>query len=219
MLTQGRRLACAVACVLVAGCAPTSVPAAGPQPGSSATILEGLPRAQSVADPYRRAAFGAAWADTDGNGCNQRDDVLYRDADPGQLLTVKVKGSCDHDVVAGTWVDPYSGRSMVFTNLLDPKQAQQLQIDHTVSLSDAWATGASTWTADERLAFATDLSNLRAVDGAQNMAKADAGPTRWLPAINRCAFVTRYLSTKARYHLGVTDKDRGQLRILIRDCP
>ena len=30
---------------------------------------------------YDRDAFGPAWADTDGNGCDQRDDVLVRDLD------------------------------------------------------------------------------------------------------------------------------------------
>ena len=29
---------------------------------------------------YDRDAFGSPWADTDGDGCNQRDDVLLRDA-------------------------------------------------------------------------------------------------------------------------------------------
>ena len=29
---------------------------------------------------YIRSSFGGGWADSDGNGCNQRDDVLLRDA-------------------------------------------------------------------------------------------------------------------------------------------
>src|SRR5690242_9659071 len=41
---------------------------------------------------YVRAAFGDSWIDTDGNGCNQRDDVLLRDAVP-DTVTVAQQGS------------------------------------------------------------------------------------------------------------------------------
>ena len=60
---------------------------------------------------YRRDAFGSDWVDTDHNGCNQRDDVLLRDAVPG-TTTVARQGACDHDVLAGTWHDPYTGRTL-----------------------------------------------------------------------------------------------------------
>src|SRR5690242_5494567 len=42
--------------------------------------LQVAPRRPPVG--YQRDAFGTPWFDIDGNGCNQRDDVLLRDAVP-----------------------------------------------------------------------------------------------------------------------------------------
>ena len=91
---------------------------------------------------YDRDAFGSDWIDTDGNGCNQRDDVLLRDAVPG-TTTVGRQDGCDHDVLAGTWHDPYTGRTLRFTDLKDLGQAEAIQIDHVVPLAEAWVSGAA----------------------------------------------------------------------------
>ncbi|MFS3127501.1 hypothetical protein ACLM5J_03755 [Nocardioides sp. Bht2] len=99
-------------------------------PERAATLLDGLrqaPRARPT--DYQRKAFGSAWRDTDRNGCNQRDDVLLRDAVPGSTR-VQQQGRCDHDVLAGTWRDPYSGRTLQLDDLKNPSQAQAVQIDH-----------------------------------------------------------------------------------------
>jgi hypothetical protein len=90
-----------------------------------------------VGPAYDRGAFGTAWADTDHNGCNQRDDVLLRDAVAGTVRSGQ-QGRCDHDVLGGTWVDPYTGRTLTFADLKEPHQAQAIQIDHVVPLSEAW---------------------------------------------------------------------------------
>lgn len=79
---------------------------------------------------YRRAAFGSAWSDVDGNHCRQRSDVLFRTLDRSQPYTVRKQGRCSHDVVAGTWTDPYTGQKMTFTNLHDPAQARAIPVDH-----------------------------------------------------------------------------------------
>jgi len=183
-------------------------------------MLDALPVLSEahLADGYRRAEFGSAWADTDGNGCNQRDDVLFRDAAPGYEVTIATQGACDHDVIAGTWRDAYSGRLLTFTNLKDQAQAQAIQIDHVVSLSDAWETGAWAWTRDERIMFANDLGNLLAVDGPTNQAKSDAGPPDWLPDVDGCRYVQQYVQVKASYGLGVTEWSVGGLRAILSQC-
>ena len=38
--------------------------------------------------------------------------------------TTARQGGCDHDVLAGTWVDPYTGARLVMTDMKDPAQAQ-----------------------------------------------------------------------------------------------
>lgn len=191
---------------------------------ASSPALEALDRLPVIAGAelardYQRSEFGKGWVDTDGNGCNQRDDVLLRDALPDRGLVVVSQGSCDHDVVAGTWLDPYTGRELTFTDLKDQAQAQAIQIDHIVSLSDAWASGAWEWTPQERIAFANDLGNLLAVDGPTNQAKSDQGPPHWLPEVNRCRYVEQYVQVKDTYGLAVSDDAIAGLRRLLQQCP
>lgn len=81
-------------------------------------------------DTYRRAAFGPAWSDVDGNHCRQRVDVLFRTLQRSQPHTLRQRGRCAHDVVAGTWTDAYTGEQMIFTNLHDPAQARAIPVDH-----------------------------------------------------------------------------------------
>jgi len=216
--------------LLLAGCTswpsitlhPSGV-SSSEQNGPSSPALEALDRLPVIgwadlARGYQRADFGNSWLDTDGNGCNQRDDVLLRDALPDRELVVTTQGGCDHDVLAGTWLDPYTGQELTFTDLKDRTQSQAIQIDHVVSLSDAWATGAWAWTPQERIEFANDLDNLLAVDGATNQAKSDQGPPFWLPEVNRCRYVEHYVRVKDAYGLGVSRDAVAGLRHLLRQC-
>ena len=105
---------------------------------------------------YLREAFGTDWVDTDHNGCNQRDDVLLRDAVPGSTRVAQ-QDACDHDVLAGTWHDPYTGRTLRFTDLKELSQAEAIQIDHVVPLAEAWVSGAAGWSTDRVRRSADDL--------------------------------------------------------------
>ena len=167
---------------------------------------------------YQRDAFGSAWLDTDGNGCNQRDDVLLRDAVAGTVRLAR-QGACDHDVLAGTWVDPYTGRSLSFVDLKDPAQAQAIQIDHLVPLAEAWASGAARWDAQRRRDFANDLDGLLAVDGPTNASKGDADPAAWRPRkAFQCTYALRWIATKSGWHLAVDRSERRALRELLDRC-
>jgi Protein of unknown function (DUF1524) len=162
---------------------------------------------------YVRDAFGTPWLDTDGNGCNQRDDVLLRDVVPGTVRYAP-QGRCDHDVLAGTWVDPYTGRTLVFTDLKDPRQAEAIQIDHLVPLAEAWSSGASRWDAGRRSQFANDLAELLAVDGPTNAGKGDDDPAAWRPRkAFQCTYAVRWIGTKSRWQLTV---DRPEKRALVQ---
>lgn len=168
--------------------------------------------------PYLRAAYGDSWVDTDGNGCNQRDDVLLRDAVP---RTVKVgrQGSCDHDVLAGRWVDPYTGRQLVFDDLKDLHQAEAIQIDHVVPLAEAWRSGASRWNDARRREFANDLTELLAADGPTNASKGDGDPAAWRPRKGyQCTYAIRWITVKARWHLSVDASERRALGEMLDYC-
>jgi hypothetical protein len=167
---------------------------------------------------YVRDAFGSDWVDTDGNGCNQRDDVLLRDAVPGSTRVAQ-QGVCDHDVLAGTWHDPYTGRTLRFTDLKDLAQAEAIQIDHVVPLAEAWVSGARRWTTSKREMFANDLGELLAVDGPTNMSKGDGDPASWRPRQGyQCTYARRWISVKARYGLAVDPAERAALRQMLALC-
>lgn len=160
---------------------------------------------------YDRAAFGEAWADVDGNGCNQRDDVLLRDAERGSTR-VQQQGRCPHDVLAGRWVDPYTGRTIVFDDLKEPEQAQAIQIDHVVPLAEAWYSGARDWPGSRRERFANDVDGLLAVDGPTNQSKGDQDPASWRPRrAYQCAYAVRWIAVKHRWEL---DADASEIRAL-----
>lgn len=188
--------------------------------GEARRHLDALPvvARQPEVPAYERDAFGSAWADVDGNGCNQRDDVLLRDAVRGSTV-VAAQGRCDHDVLAGTWIDPYSGRELVMDDLKDLRQAQAVQIDHVVPLSEAWRSGAHAWDAERRRLFANDLGGLLAVDGPTNAAKSDDDPAAWRPrAAYQCAYARRWVTVKHRWTLGVDRSERTALHELLDTC-
>ena len=56
---------------------------------------------------YDRAEFGAAWTDTNRNGCDTRNDVLRRD-----LTRREIKAGTNNCVALGGWLepDPYTGQ-------------------------------------------------------------------------------------------------------------
>lgn len=192
-----------------------------PQPRAQLDCLTLVPR-PSRDGQYRRSAYGRSWADTDRNGCNQRDDVLFRDVDKARPFTAAQQGSCAHDMLAGTWHDPYTGEEMVFTNLKDDRQSQAIPIDHVVALGVADRYGARNWTPEEQLAFATDLDNLLAVQRPTNASKSDRDAAQWRPPAAggaQCAYATRYTHVKAKYGLPVDKSEKSALIEMLDTCP
>ena len=170
-------------------------------------------------DTYRRAAFGPAWSDVDRNHCRQRVDVLFRTLQRSQPHTVRQRGRCAHDVVAGTWIDSYTGQTMTFTDLHDAAQARAIPVDHRVSLATAWRYGASRWNDRERLQFANDLDNLQPTTQRINAAKGGDDAASWRPPrAGQCDFATGYIATKKRYRLPVDRSEKRALTEMLRYC-
>lgn len=203
--------------------AEPAAPYGGPGPDASGAMarlddLVVLDRPRGTAG-YRREAFGSAWADTDDNGCNQRDDVLLRDAVPG-TTRVQQQDACDHDVLAGTWVDPYTGARLVLDDLKDATQAQAVQIDHVVPLAEAWVSGAAGWGEARRASYANDLEGLLAVDGPTNASKGAGDPAAWRPRqAEQCAYAVRWVDGKHRWGLAVDAPEVRALREMLETCP
>lgn len=193
-------------------------------PGPAALAAkERLARLRVIARPgrptdYSRDLFGPRWTDVDGNGCNQRDDVLVRDGRRGTVRGT-TQGPCDHDVVAGTWDDPYTGAALTFTDLKDPRQAQAIQIDHVVPLAEAWVSGARAWSPGRRLAFANDLTVLLAVDGPMNASKGSSDPAAWRPRKGyQCAYAVRWITIKHDWRMVVDPSEVRALEDMLRFC-
>jgi hypothetical protein len=188
--------------------------AAETEPGTALAALATVAvKGRAPRTGYERDRFGPAWADTDRNGCDTRNDVLSRD------LTAETfkAGTNNCVVITGRLLDPYTGRTLGFRK----DDASAVQIDHVVSLSNAWQTGAQGWTADKRLAFANDPLNLLAVDGPTNGSKGDGDAATWLPPNKgyRCAMVARQVAVKAKYQLWMTPAERDASARVLSACP
>lgn len=191
-------------------------PGRAAKPGTALAALATLAvMARAPMTGYQRGLFGAAWTDTDGNGCDQRNDVLRRDLGK---LTLKA-GTRGCAVWTGTLRDPYTGRTVAFARASSSNSS--VEIDHVVPLADAWVKGAASWTMSRRTAFANDPLNLLAVSAQANAAKANADAATWLPPAKayRCTYVARQVAVKAKYALSVTAAERDAVADVLTACP
>ena len=154
------------------------------------TFLDALEVASSVDNSgYDCELFGSGWLDTDDNGCDTRNVILLRD-----LIDVTI----DSDgcrVLSGTLNDSYTGNTVAFVR--GQQTSSDVQIDHLIPLSRAWAMGADEWNEQTRRAFANDPANLFAVGGAVNNNKSDQGIESWTPAIYDCILDKRAAGASA----------------------
>ena len=150
--------------------------------------------------------FGQPWADTDGDGCDQRSQVLARDLQN----VVRKKGRCG--VQSGDLQDPYTGDTVT--------SVSKIQIDHVVPLAEMWRSGASGWTVDRRTIAANDLRNLVAVKGTTNQSKGDKTPDKWMPpnAAYTCTYARIYIGVKADYALTVSSPEHSALEKALATC-
>jgi Protein of unknown function (DUF1524) len=196
-------------------------PAAAPQTADydhARVLLAQLPvKGWDRHTDFARYRFGESWSDDVNvefghNGCNTRDDILRRD-----LTELMVRaGTCFAQ--SGVLRDPYTGDSIAFVR--GPDSSDAVQIDHLVSLSDAWYKGARDWDAQRRRDFANDPRNLLAVGAKPNFDKAFRDAAAWLPpnAGFRCEFVARQVEVKAAYQLWVSANEKRAMAAVLNAC-
>lgn len=95
---------------------------------------------------------------------------------------------------------------------------------HPVPLAEAWDSGASTWTAKEREAYANDLGDARAliaVSAASNRSKADQDPSTWQPPAEgyRCQYATDWVADKTGWGLSIDPTEEAALSEILSRCP
>ena len=92
------------------------------------------------------------------------------------------------------------------------KACDFINIDHIVSLKDAYESGASSWGASKKKAFANDRSNHVPSCGRVNSSKGSEGPSDFLRRSNDgrgleydivkfCEYVQKYYAVKVKYGL------------------
>ena len=98
------------------------------------------------------------------------------------------------------------------------KTCDFINIDHIVSLKDAYESGAASWGASRKKAFANDRSNHVPSCGRVNSSKGSAGPKNFLRRSNDgrgldykivefCDYVKKYYKVKEKYKLSFKNND------------
>jgi hypothetical protein len=159
---------------------------------------------------YKRSEFGSGWADI--LGCDMRNRMLRE----GMIEFKLADDGCI--VLSGTLVDPYTGKTILFTR--GTTTSDDVQIDHVVALSDAWQKGAQALSFEQRVQFANDPLNLLAVDGPANQEKGDGDAATWLPPDKsfRCRYVARQIAVKRQYNLWVTEAEKSAMKRILNGC-
>ncbi len=157
---------------------------------------------------YDRSRF-EHWIDANGDGCDTRRTVSIEES----LTPVQVGPGCD--IRGGTWFSIYDG----FTSS-DPRD---FDVDHVVALSEAWASGASAWSDQQRRDFANDLSyagTLIAVSAKSNRSKGDKDPAGWMPPNDafHCEYIEIWVEIKARWNLSADETEARAIEQVRAGC-
>lgn len=161
---------------------------------------------------YDRDLFSDGWGDI--GECDTRNFILKRD-----LKSITWRSSPRCTVATGILNDPYTAKKINFVRGVGTSNA--VQIDHVVSVSDAWQKGAQQLSSQKRYAFYNDPLNLLAVDGPTNSRKSDSDAASWLPPNRKywCSFVARQIAVKHKYGLWVTRAERDSMVRVLNSCP
>jgi hypothetical protein len=175
------------------------------------TLLDRLTVApQNTSVPYDRDDW-PHWIDADGDCQNTRAEVLIRES----VIDVSFTNPSACTVSSGSWLDPWTG--------LRFSQASDVDIDHTVALSNAHRSGGWSWTTNQKRAFANDLNNLEALrpmDDGTNSSKSDKGPEEWRPPDTRswCRYATDWATIKVRWALTVVVAEYTAIESMLTTC-
>jgi hypothetical protein len=182
--------------------APPGVPTAATARSELATLTVA---AWTHTTTYDRNLF-PTW-DTISGTCDTRETVLKRDG-----VNVVVNSACTP--TSGTWHSPYDGATWTASSDVD--------IDHMVTLKNAWESGAWAWTTGKRESFANDLTDpqLLAVTDNVNESKGDKSPDAWKPSLTSywCTYAKEWTRVKYVWALTVTSAEKTALTSMLNGC-
>jgi len=221
------------------GWLPQNLPYGIPATTQANAMLASLPKnAPAPATAYNGSA--SYWAFITRNGCDTRNRVLQaqaltigQESPPGFTPLAPDDGTCP--VTAGTWETPYdvdasdptapqvyfyNTQGQIANGYVDSagKAVPALAIDHIVPRAEAWASGASTWPAQQVTDFSNDLGGpeLLTVSGGSNSSKGAKGPQSWMPDNKgmTCAYAKMWIAVKWDWNLAVSTAANGELAAL-----
>jgi hypothetical protein len=164
---------------------------------------------ESNSSTYKRTLF-KHWVDQDKDSCDTREEVLLQES----ISPAKRSAGCK--ITSGKWLSQYEKKTFTKPTGLD--------IDHMVPLKEAWESGAHSWTATQRQAFANDLGfkgSLIAVSASTNRSKGDKDPSKWLPANKSfvCTYVVTWIQVKYRWSLTIDADEHSAIVNTLGSCP
>ena len=179
---------------------------AGASSASASQLLVKLQVAtEQASGSYDRDLFNH-WTDADNDCQDTRAEVLTRDSKS------PISKSCR--VTVGRWLSWYDGTEIT--------QASKIDIDHMVPLKEAWESGAWSWNATQREAYANDLGytgSLTAVSASSNRSKSASDPAEWLPRYEQCRYAQEWIAVKFRWQLTIDRSEQQTLqKLLAGDC-
>ena len=181
--------------------------------GEALRALAKLPiKGRAPKTGYSREMFSDGWDYY--NGCDVRNRILARD-----LVQYNYRSGSNCIIETGVLQDPFTGQVIAFVRGV--RTSLDVQIDHVVSLSDAWQKGAQQLSSYQRFMIYNDPLNLLAVWGPANSQKSDADAASWLPSNKsfRCSFVARQIAVKVKYQLWVTQAEHDAMTRVLATCP
>ncbi|MFE0027072.1 HNH endonuclease family protein [Amycolatopsis sp. NPDC059021] len=209
-----------LAAALAASCKPLTTPAAPAAPtaaGAAGTGSGGQPADVGAA---RRALAGLRVAPEDTGVHYNREDWPHWTPVSGECdareQTLKTQGrnvttGAHCRVTGGTWTSPYDGVTVTTPGALD--------IDHMVPLAEAARSGTRGWSREQRQRYANDTAVvLVAVTAKSNRAKGDQDPAKWLPALDRCGYVARWVTVKAKYAMTLDQREHDAIAGILAHC-
>lgn len=202
----------AIAAAVILGGTLVSAPAtAAPSAGQPIPVTELLEQLR-VAAPSTVAFDGTPFSqgiDLDGDGCRTREEVLLEES----RIAPTVGANCT--IVAGQWLSWWDDATIT-----DPAS---LDLNLLVSPKEAWVSGAWSWTAAQRRAFANDTDDPRTlsmVSPAVASAKGDKDFASWLPSFvpSRCTYVGHALAVKWRWNLSIDPAEKAAAQSVLAGC-
>ncbi|TFD73315.1 HNH endonuclease family protein [Cryobacterium fucosi] len=187
----------------------TAAFASPPDPPALGTIageLAAIPtRVETGSAGYSRDLF-PHWA-TQSGSCDTRETVLARDGE-----NVVTSSTCS--AISGSWYSVYEGAWNYASSDVD--------IDHVVALSEAWGSGASTWTTTKRGQFANSLGDgqLIAVTDNVNASKSDRDAAEWQPplASYHCTYAKQVVHVKYGWGLSMDSAEKAAINAMLATC-